>query len=85
MGFRRSVFTDDQLEKLKPFVGEVLDTFTSHFMATWQMYFLFLTCEVKCGAGALHVADRQNTHSITLVVRGVVGLFRLVKRENELY
>jgi hypothetical protein len=84
VGFGRSAFTDDQLEKLKPFVGEVPDTFTSHFMATWQMYFPFLTCEVKCGAAALDVADRQNAHSMTLALRGVVGLFKLVKREKEL-
>jgi hypothetical protein len=32
--FGRSAFTDDQLEKLKPFVGEVPDTFMSHFIAT---------------------------------------------------
>jgi hypothetical protein len=85
VGFGRSAFTDDQLEKLQPFVGEVADTFTSHFMATWQMYFPFLTCEVKCGAAALDVADRQNAHSMTLAVRGIVGLFRLVKREKELH
>jgi hypothetical protein len=54
-------------------------------MATWQMYFPFLTCEVKCGAAALDVTDRQNAHSMTLAVRGVVELFRLVKRENKLY
>jgi hypothetical protein len=81
----RSAFTDDQLEKLKPFVGEVPDTFTSHFMATRQIYFPFLTCEVKCGAAALDVADRQNAHSMTLAVRGVVGLFKLGKREKELH
>jgi hypothetical protein len=85
VGFGRSAFTDDQLEKLKPFVGEVIDTFTSYFMATWQMYFPFLTCEVKCGAAALDVADRQNAHSMTLAVRGIVELFRLVKREKELH
>jgi hypothetical protein len=85
VGFGRSAFTDDQLEKLKPFVDEVPDTFTSHFMATWQMYFPFLTCEVKCGAAALDVADRQNAHSMTLAVRGVVELFRMVKREKELH
>ncbi|KAH9205695.1 hypothetical protein DL95DRAFT_470350 [Leptodontidium sp. 2 PMI_412] len=83
VGFGRSAFTDDQLEKLKPFVGEVTDTFTSHFMATWQMYFPLLTCEVKCGAAALDVADRQNAHSMTIAVRGIVELFRLVKREKE--
>jgi len=76
---------DDQLEKLKPFVDEVLNTFIFYFMAMWQMYFPFLTCKVKCGAIALNVADRQNTHSITLVVRGVIDLFRIVKREKELY
>lgn len=47
VGFGRSAFTNNQLEKLTPFVGEVTDTFTSYFMATWQMYFPFLTCEVK--------------------------------------
>ncbi|CAM6003521.1 unnamed protein product [Sphagnum balticum] len=48
------------------------------------MYLPFPTCEVKCGAAALDVADRQNTHSMTLAVRGTVELFRLVKREKEL-
>ncbi len=47
------------------------------------MYFPFLTCEVKCGAAALDIADRQNAHSITLAVRGIVELFRAVKREDE--
>jgi hypothetical protein len=54
-------------------------------MATWQMYFPFLTCEVKCGAAALDIADRQNAHSMTLAVRGVVELFRMVNREKELH
>ena len=31
-----------------------------------------------------NVADRQNAHSMTLAVRAVVELFRLVKREKEL-
>ncbi|TGO31756.1 hypothetical protein BHYA_0417g00020 [Botrytis hyacinthi] len=85
VGFRRSAFTDDQLEKLRPFVGEITDTFTSYFMATWQIYLPFLTSEVKCGAAALDIADRQNAHSMTLAVRGTVELFRLVKREKELH
>ncbi|KAF1953092.1 hypothetical protein CC80DRAFT_527556 [Byssothecium circinans] len=50
-----------------------------------NMYFLFLTCEVKCGAAALDVADRQNAHSMTLAVRAIVELFQLVKREQELH
>jgi hypothetical protein len=49
------------------------------------MYLPFLTCEVKCGAAALDIADRQNAHSMTVAVRGVVELFRLVGREKELH
>ena len=52
-------------------------------MATYYMYFPFLTCEVKCGAAALDVADRQNAYSMTLAVRGIVELFRAVEREEE--
>ncbi|KAK5683061.1 hypothetical protein LTS10_004591 [Elasticomyces elasticus] len=63
-GFRRSAFTNEQLQKLQPFVGDL--TNTSYFMAT-----------------TTYVADRQNAHSMTLAVRGVVELFRLAKREKE--
>jgi len=49
------------------------------------MYFPFLTCKVKCSAAALDIADQQNAHNITIAVRGIVKLFRLVKREKELY
>lgn len=54
-------------------------------MATDTMHFPFLTCEVKCGEVALDIADRQNAHSMTLAVRGVVELYRAVKREEELH
>ena len=83
VGFRLSAFTHEQLERLNPFVGSVFDA--SFFVASYRMYFPFLTCEVKCGAAALDIADRQNAHSMTLAVRGVVELFRLVKREKELH
>ncbi|KAK5550503.1 hypothetical protein LTR46_011499 [Exophiala xenobiotica] len=83
VGFKRSAFTEDQLQKLQPFVGDLFDN--SFFMGTWYMYFPFFSSEVKCGAAALDVADRQNAHSMTLAVRGVVELFRLVKREKELH
>ena len=82
VGFRREAFTEEQLKKLQPFVGELTDL--SFFMATYYLYFPFLTCEVKGGAAALDIADRQNAHSMTLAVRAVVELFRLVKREKEL-
>ncbi len=83
VGFRRSVFTDEQLKKVDPLIGSVYET--SFFVATYRMYFPFLTCEVKCGAAALDVADRQNAHSITVAVRGIVELYRAVKREKELH
>jgi hypothetical protein len=54
-------------------------------MAMYYMYFLFLMCKVKCSAIALDVADRQNAYNMTLAVRGVVELFKLVKRKKELY
>ena len=82
VGFRRSAFTDEQLNKLNPLIGSVYDT--SFFVATYRMYFPFLTCEVKCGAAALDVADRQNAHSMTCAVRGIVEIYRAVKREKEL-
>ena len=85
VGFGRSAFTDEQLEKLKPFIGKITDSYTSYFMATWRMYFPFLTCEVECGAMALDVADRQNAHSMTLAVRGIVELYKAVRREKELH
>ena len=82
-GFRRSIFSEDQFRKLKPLLGDVSSL--SYFRATCYMYFPFLTCEVKCGFTGLELADRQNSHSNTLAVRGYVELFRLAKRENELH
>jgi hypothetical protein len=61
------------------------DTENSFLMATIFMYFPFLTCEVKCGAISLDIADRQNAHSMTIAVRSTVELFKLVKREKELH
>lgn len=82
-GFRRSAFTDEQLNKLDPLISSVYDT--SFFVATYRMYFPFLTCEVKCDAAALDVVDRQNAHSMTVAVRGIVELYKTVKREKELH
>ncbi|KAL2361680.1 hypothetical protein RJZ56_005428 [Blastomyces dermatitidis] len=81
-GFGRSAFTEDQLKKFEPFLGYDPDTYSSFFLATFYMYFPFLTSEVK-GTAALDIADRQNAHSMTLAVRGVIELFKLVGREDE--
>lgn len=76
-------FSDDQLSKIQPLLGD--PSSLSYFRATYYMYFPFLTCEVKCGATGLDVADRQNAHSMTLAVRGIVELSKLVKKEKELH
>ncbi|KAL8938923.1 MAG: hypothetical protein Q9211_002974 [Gyalolechia sp. 1 TL-2023] len=84
VGFNREAFSNVRLEKLAPFIGEFLFGDQSFFMATYYMYFPFLSSEVKCGAGALDIADRANAHSMTLAVRAIVELFRLVNREGEI-
>ncbi|MCJ1395927.1 hypothetical protein MMC18_008813 [Xylographa bjoerkii] len=87
VGFKRSAFTRDQLKRLEPFTGNVLAATksSSFFLATWRMYFPFFTCEAKCSSGGLDIANRQNAHSMTLAVRGIVELFKLVEREKELH
>ncbi|KAL2257751.1 hypothetical protein VTK26DRAFT_9221 [Humicola hyalothermophila] len=84
VGFKRDVFTEDQLAKLSLFIGDFIAGDQSLFIATYYMYFPFLTCEVKCGAVALDIADRQNAYSMTLAVRAIVELFRAIKREDEI-
>ena len=84
MKFERSAFTEKQLEKLESFVDEIESKIQTYFMTTTRMYFLFLICEIKCDAAALDVVDRQNAHSMTVIVRALVELFRSMKREKEL-
>ncbi|KHN94151.1 uncharacterized protein MAM_07991 [Metarhizium album ARSEF 1941] len=84
VGFKREAFTKGQLERLSPLIGDWIAGDQSFFMATYLIYFPFLTCEVKCGAAALDIADRQNAHSMTLAVRAVVELFRAIGREDEI-
>ncbi|EDN06247.1 predicted protein [Histoplasma mississippiense (nom. inval.)] len=82
VGFGRSAFTGNELNKFEPFLGYDPDTYSSFFLATFYMYFPFLTSEVK-GTAALDIADRQNAHSMTIAVRAVIELFKLVGREDE--
>lgn len=82
VGFSRTAFTEQQLDKLRPILGDS-KTELSFFRATWYMYFPFLTCEVKSGAGGLDIADRQNAHSANIAARATFELFRLAGRENE--
>ena len=80
VGLRKSSFTQDQLVKLGCQMG--LKTYGT---ATLEILFPFFTVEVKSGAAGIVVADRQNAHSATVAVKGIVELYRTVRRENELH
>ncbi|MCJ1428837.1 hypothetical protein MMC29_006748 [Sticta canariensis] len=83
VGLKSSAFTSEQLRKLQPSIGDWQTT--SRLVATDEMYFPFLTAEVKCGNEALNIADRQNAHSAAVAANAVVELYRLVSREDELH
>ena len=86
VGFSRSAFTADQLQRLKPYVGDLVPiNYFSFFLATWRMYFPFFACEANRGIAGLNVADKQNAHSMSMAVRGIVGLFKLAKCEEKLH
>ncbi|KAJ4276392.1 hypothetical protein NW764_009857 [Fusarium oxysporum] len=82
LGFTQEAFSDDQLRKLEPFAGELVEE--SFFKVTDSILFPFLTCEVKCGDLGLDIADSRNMESSSMAVRGLVELFKLVCREKEL-
>lgn len=84
VGFRRDAFSDSELSKIGPFLNIFLSQDLSFFRSTDDMYFPFLTAEVKCGPRGLEVADCQNAHSTTLGARAVVELFRLAGRAETL-
>ncbi|KAK6330646.1 hypothetical protein TWF718_002843 [Orbilia javanica] len=83
VGFKREAFTKAQFDTLLPFLGDFLCD-QACFMATYFMFFPFLSCEVKCSGQPLEIADRQNAHSMGVATRAVVELFKLVGREQEL-
>lgn len=82
VGFRESAFTQHQLHKLSPFVGAYKDQCS--VMATYDMYFPFLTYEVKCGDTDPTITNRQNMHSASVSVKGLVELFKRVGWEGKL-
>ncbi|KAI9670791.1 MAG: hypothetical protein M1817_003902 [Caeruleum heppii] len=49
------------------------------------IYFPFLTIEVKSGNVSLEVADKQNAHSMTIALRGLIELFQRSGRQAELH
>jgi hypothetical protein len=84
LGFKRDAFRQERLQKLQPFIGDLLKDSTL-IAATYNMYLPFFSAEVKCGAAALDIADRQNAHTQSVILRGLYTLFRLVSRQKELH
>ena len=82
MGLKPSAFTSAQLKKLQPSIGDWQTL--SRLVATDEMYFPFLTSEVKCGNEALNIADRQNAHRAAVAASAAVELYRLVSRQDQL-
>ncbi|KAJ6004653.1 hypothetical protein N7540_013022 [Penicillium herquei] len=68
-GLRWSTFSESQRRKLGIKPDE-----KSPYAVREEMYFPYLTAEIKCGNQALELADRQNMHSMCIAVRGVVSL-----------
>jgi hypothetical protein len=56
--FKRDAFSREQLQKLRPFIGDLL-TDSTLIAATYNIYLPFFSAEVKCGAAALDIADQQ--------------------------
>jgi hypothetical protein len=80
VGLKWLAFTESQRRKL-----DIDLTSNSYYMAREDIYFPFLTTEVKCGKSVLDLADRANTNSMTIAVRGVVELFRKIGRPMDVH
>ena len=80
VGFKWSAFTELQRCKLG-----IEPTSKSYYAAREDIYFPFLTSEVKCGKQALDLADRANANSMTIALRGVVELFRKIERPLDVH
>ncbi|ODA77878.1 hypothetical protein RJ55_06481 [Drechmeria coniospora] len=83
VGFNRSAFTAQQLQKLQPLISNASSEAKSDCMATSRMLFPFLASEVKRGREALDEADNKNAHSLTIALRDVVQIFQLAGGESE--
>ncbi|KAF2137380.1 uncharacterized protein K452DRAFT_329262 [Aplosporella prunicola CBS 121167] len=77
VGFKRQAFTRGQFQALQ------LQK-ESPFRVTNNMFFPFLTCEVKSANTAFEDADRQNANNMTVAVAALVELYRRAGRESEI-
>lgn len=85
VGFSKSAFNPLELQKLKLLAGDYLDGDQSFFMATSEMFFPFLTCEIKGDSEVFDVADRRNAHSMTVAIRAVALLHQLCNQQGQIH
>ncbi|GCB17611.1 hypothetical protein AAWM_00496 [Aspergillus awamori] len=83
VGFSNYAFSREQLRKLKPFVGEFWEA--SSFKGTDRMLFAFLVTEALGTDDLEYTIRLRSMHSMTRALRGVVELFRVAGRQDELH
>ncbi|KAK5069380.1 hypothetical protein LTR51_008630 [Lithohypha guttulata] len=79
-GFKWSNFTEQQRRKMN-----IEPTEKSYYTAREDIYFPFLTSEVKCGKQGLDLADRPNAHSMTIALRAIVDIYRKAGRSSDVH
>lgn len=79
-GFKWTNFTEEHRRKLG-----IEPTEKSYYTAREDIYFPYLTVEVKCGKQGLDLADMPNINSMTTVLRGVVDVFRRAGRAKDVH
>jgi hypothetical protein len=57
----------------------------SYYTARKDVYFPFLTSEMKCGKQGLDLADRPNTHSMTIALQGIIDLYRKANHTADIH
>ncbi|RFU78778.1 hypothetical protein TARUN_3484 [Trichoderma arundinaceum] len=81
VGFKAQAFTEEQFRKVTEFFEDKCTTETSPLMGTSYMFFPCFSVEI----GPLEIAQRQNTHNMTVGMRAVVDIFRAINREGEVH
>ena len=76
-GLLPSAFTKDEIQKLRNYASPTRSVFF-----TPDLCFPFLICEVKTGEQGFNQADRQNIHSASIAVKGVIELFKTAFGDN---
>ncbi|TFB03513.1 hypothetical protein CCMA1212_004558 [Trichoderma ghanense] len=81
IGFSAEAFSEEHFGKAIDFFNDLYAAKTSPMKVTADMFFPCFSLEI----GPIALGERQNAHSMTIGMRGVVELFRGVSREGEVH